>query len=275
MMVVLTKILDSMGRVALERFGNFTSMGRIFIAALRALLLPGKTARTSLAGQFSRQLLYTGVEAMGLVSIIAFICGSTIVMQAMTHMTKLGVSSYFGDILVIAVVRELGPFFTSIVVIGRSGAALAAYIGTMRENKEVAALQVMGIDPIYFLVVPALGGMVGSMICLNIYFDVIAIIGGLIVGQFATGNLALDIFAGNLSKVAAALSAWEIIISVLKSAIFGSIIAVVSCHYGLQVRTIRGVPQAAIKAVVGSIVGTIMINVTVTVLMVVSGLYAL
>lgn len=275
MLTVLAKIFESTGRGALEWFGNFTSMGRIFIAALKALFFPGKTARASLAGQFSRQLLYTGVEALGLVSIIAFICGSTIVMQAMTNMTKLGVSSYFGDILVITVVRELGPFFTSIIVIGRSGAALAAYIGTMRENREVAALQVMGIDPIYFLVVPALGGMVGAMICLNVYFDVIAIIGGLIVGQLATGNLMLDIFVDNFSKVIEALSVWEIIISVLKSAIFGSIIAVVSCHYGLQVRTIRGIPQAAIKAVVGSIVGTLLINVTVTVLMVVSGLYAL
>jgi phospholipid/cholesterol/gamma-HCH transport system permease protein len=269
------KIIGSYGQAVINLYNNFAAMGRIFLAALKALLVPGPTARTSLAGQFSRQLLYTGVEAMGLVSVIAFICGCTIVMQAMTHMTKLGVSSYFGDILVIAVVRELGPFFTSIVVIGRSGAALAAYIGTMRENKEVAALQVMGIDPIYFLVVPALGGMVGSMICLNIYFDVIAIVGGLFVGQLATGIISLDIFIENIGKVIAALTAWEVIISVLKSAIFGCIIAVVSCHYGLKVRTIRGVPQAAIKAVVGSIVGTIMINVMVTLLMVISGFYAL
>jgi len=79
---------------------------------------------------------------------------------------------------------------------------------------------------------------------------------------------------GNLGKVVDALSAWDIIISVSKSAIFGCIIAVVSCHYGLRVRTIRGVPQAAIKAVVGSMVGTIVVNVIVTVLMLVSGLYA-
>lgn len=271
---LVTNFISSTGQVVVERCGNFVAMGGILFSALKALMLPGKTARASLAGQFSRQLLYTGVEAMGLVSIIAFICGSTIVLQAMTNGAKLGVSSFFGDILVIAVVRELGPFFTSIVVIGRSGAALAAYIGTMRENKEVAALQVMGIDPIYFLVVPALGGMVGSMICLNVYFDIIAIIGGLIVGQFATANVPLDIFIGNLGKVIDALTAWDIVISVAKSAIFGCIIAVVSCHYGLQVRTIRGVPQAAIKAVVGSIVGTIIVNVTVTLLMLVSGLYA-
>jgi phospholipid/cholesterol/gamma-HCH transport system permease protein len=271
---LVTNFISSTGQVVVERCGNFVAMGGILLSALRALMLPGKIARTSLAGQFSRQLLYTGVEAMGLVSIIAFICGSTIVMQAMTNGAKLGVSSYFGDILVIAVVRELGPFFTSIVVIGRSGAALAAYIGTMRENKEVAALQVMGIDPIYFLVVPALGGMVGSMICLNVYFDIIAIVGGLVVGHFAASNVPLDIFIGNLGKVIDALTAWDIVISVAKSAIFGCIIAVVSCHYGLRVRTIRGVPQAAIKAVVGSIVGTIMVNVVVTLLMLVSGLYA-
>jgi phospholipid/cholesterol/gamma-HCH transport system permease protein len=269
-----TNVISSTGQVVVERYNNFAAMGGIFLAALKALLLPGKTSRASLSGQFSRQLLYTGVEAMGLVSIIAFICGSTIVMQAMTNMTKLGVSSYFGDILVIAVVRELGPFFTSIVVIGRSGAALAAHIGTMRENKEVAALQVMGIDPVCFLVVPALAGMVGSMVCLNVYFDLIAIVGGLIVGQFTTANVPIDIFIGNLGKVVDALSAWDIIISVSKSAIFGCIIAVVSCHYGLRVRTIRGVPQAAIKAVVGSMVGTILVNVAVTVLMLVSGLYA-
>jgi phospholipid/cholesterol/gamma-HCH transport system permease protein len=249
-------------------------MGGLFLDALKALFFPGKTARIALSGQFSRQLLYTGVEAMGLVGIIAFICGSTIVLQAMTNGTKLGISSYFGDILVIAVVRELGPFFTSIVVIGRSGAALAAYIGTMRENKEVAALQVMGIDPVYFLVVPALAGMVGSMICLNVYFDIIAIVGGLIVGQLTMANVPIDIFIGNLGKVVDALNAWDIVISVSKSAVFGCIIAVVSCHYGLQVRTLRGVPLAGIKAVVGSMVGTIMVNVLVTVLMLASGLYA-
>jgi phospholipid/cholesterol/gamma-HCH transport system permease protein len=160
------------------------------------------------------------------------------------------------------------------VVIGRSGAALAAYIGTMRENKEVAALQVMGIDPVYFLVVPALAGMVGSMICLNVYFDIIAIVGGLIVGQLTMANVPIDIFIGNLGKVVDALNAWDIVISVSKSAVFGCIIAVVSCHYGLQVRTLRGVPLAGIKAVVGSMVGTIMVNVLVTVLMLASGLYA-
>lgn len=274
MIALLTNTITSTGQAIVERYNNFAAMGGLFLDALKALFFPGKTARIALSGQFSRQLLYTGVEAMGLVGIIAFICGSTIVLQAMTNGTKLGISSYFGDILVIAVVRELGPFFTSIVVIGRSGAALAAYIGTMRENKEVAALQVMGIDPVYFLVVPALAGMVGSMICLNVYFDIIAIVGGLIVGQLTMANVPIDIFIGNLGKVVDALNAWDIVISVSKSAVFGCIIAVVSCHYGLQVRTLRGVPLAGIKAVVGSMVGTIMVNVLVTVLMLASGLYA-
>ena len=215
-------------------------------------------------------MLYTGVEALAFVSVIAFICGSTIIMQATTSMPRFGVSEYFGNILVIAVIRELGPFFTSIVVIGRSGAALAAHIGTMRVNKEVAALEVMGIDPVYFLALPALAGMVGAMICLNVYFDLIAIVGGLTVASFMV-DIPFWIF---LSKVLVALSTADIAISIFKSIIFGVIIAVVSCHYGLRVANIRGVPQAAIKAVVGSISGTIVVNVIVTVVMVMMGFYA-
>jgi phospholipid/cholesterol/gamma-HCH transport system permease protein len=266
----LPDIINSTGRSTIGAFTNLAAMVSLLKSAFVISLRPRKTFMGSFFGQWTRQMLYTGVEAFGLVSIIAFIAGSTIIMQAMTNMPKVGVSEYFGKILVIAVVRELGPFFTSLVVIGRSGAALAAHIGTMRVNKEVAALEVMGIDPVSFLVVPALAGMVGAIICLNIYFDLIAIVGGLIVAGF-TVDIQFGLF---LSKVLAALSVTDILISTLKSTIFGVIIAVVSCHWGLHVTTIRGVPQAAIRSVVGSMAGTIFLNVVVTVGMVILGLYA-
>jgi phospholipid/cholesterol/gamma-HCH transport system permease protein len=265
-----TNIISSTGRSTIEAVSNLAAMVRLLKNAVFILLRPSRSARGSFFVQWSRQMLYTGVEAFGLVSIIAFIAGSTIIMQATTNMPKFGVSEYFGKILVIAVVRELGPFFTSLVVIGRSGAALAAHIGTMRVNKEVSALEVMGIDPVSFLVVPALAGMVGAMICLNVYFDMIAIVGGLIVAGF-TADIQFSLF---LSKVLAALSATDILVSTLKSTIFGIIIATVSCHWGLMVVSIRGVPQAAIRSVVGSMAGTIVLNVFVTIGMVMLGLYA-
>lgn len=267
---LLARIINSTGRAGLDAGANIVAMGDLFFSALHGFFRPSRTSLGSFASQLSRQMLYTGVEALGLVSIIAFICGSTIIIQATTNMPRFGVSEYFGNILVITVVRELGPFFTSLVVIGRSGAALAAHIGTMRVNKEVAALEVMGIDPVYFLALPALAGMVGAMICLNVYFDLIAIIGGLTVAR-VTVDIPFLIF---LSKVLVALSTTDIAISTFKSIIFGMIIAVVSCHYGLRVANIRGVPQAAIKSVVGSMAGTIVVNVIVTISMVMVGFYA-
>jgi phospholipid/cholesterol/gamma-HCH transport system permease protein len=270
MRTFLVRTVTQTGQATLDAGANLVAIGSLFLTTLGILLRPSRSSIMAVFSQFSRQMLYTGVEALGLVSAIAFVAGSTIIMQAMTNMPKFGVSEYFGNILVIAVVRELGPFFTSIVVIGRSGAALASHIGTMRVNKEVAALEVMGIDPVYFLVMPALAGMVGAMICLNVYFDMVAIVGGLIVASF-TVDVPFTIF---LVKVLDAFTSVDILISTLKSTVFGVIIAIVSCHYGLRVATIRGVPQAAIKSVVGSMTGIIVVSVIVTVIMVIGGFYA-
>ncbi|HON10590.1 MAG TPA: ABC transporter permease [Chitinispirillaceae bacterium] len=233
---------------------------KLLFRSLAACCTPSKTAFTSIRAQLSRQILYTGVEALWLVGIIAFLCGVVIVIQAMTNMPRFGVTEYFGNILIVSVVRELGPFFTALVIIGRSGAALAAHIGTMQVNKEVAALEVMGVDPVRFLVVPALAGMTLSLVCLNVYFDIVAIIGGLAFAKL-TVVMPFRIF---LEKVIQALTWKDILISVSKGVFFGMVVAVISCHYGLAVRNIRGVPQAAINAVVGSMAFTVVVSILVT-----------
>jgi phospholipid/cholesterol/gamma-HCH transport system permease protein len=266
----LHRTISATGKSAVDTCANLAAMAQLFFRACRGFIRPSRSSFASFGSQFSRQMLYTGVEAFWLVGVIAFICGSTIILQAMNNMPKIGVSEYFGNILVIAIVRELGPFFTSIVVIGRSGAALAAHLGTMRVNREVAALEVMGIDPVNFLVQPALLGMVGAMVCLNVYFDLIAIGGGLVIANFSV-HMPFWIFA---SKVLVALSTTDIAVSIGKAVLFGIIIAIVSCHYGLKVATIRGVPQAAIKSVVGSMAGAIIVSAIVTIGMVMGGLYA-
>jgi len=221
----------------------------------------GKRGSASSIKQIVSQILFTGVEAFWLVGIIGLLCGITIIIQATTTMPKFGVGEYFGKILIIVVIRELGPFFTALVVVGRSGAALATYIGNMRVVKEISALEVMGINPIRFLVMPAFVAMVVSMVCLAVYFDIIAIIGGYFVAQ-ANVEIPFGIF---MSTVLDALSAKEIFISMAKNLLFGSIIATVSCYYGLAVNNVREVPQAALKSVVGSMIATIVINMIVTI----------
>jgi len=211
--------------------------------------------------QIINQVLFTGVDALFIVGLIALSCGITIGVQAATNMTEIGASEYFGSIMVISVVRELGPFFTSLVVIGRSGAALAAYIGNMKVTKEISALEVMGINLNHFLVMPAFLGMLISLVCLKIYFDIIAIFGGLFIAKLLVN---VPYFA-LVKEVFNSIEIVDIVVSTLKCVIFGAVIAIVSCYHGLSVSNIRFVPRAVFKAVVGSIVVTIITNVIITV----------
>ena len=261
MRLSLVTMIHGLGERSFGYAANARSMLELFFRAVDGCFRPSRALSASFYAQISRQILYTGVEAMGLVGIIAFFCGVTIVLQSMTTMPQFGVTEYFGNILVVAVVRELGPFFTSLVVIGRSGAALAAYIGTMRVNKEIDALEVMGIDPVHFIVIPALVGMTLSMLCLNFYFDAIAIVGGLVIAN-VTVQVPFGIFIG---KVFEALSWQDILLSSSKGLVFGTVIAIISCWHGIMVSNIRAVPQAAMRAVVGSMTFTIIINIIVTV----------
>jgi phospholipid/cholesterol/gamma-HCH transport system permease protein len=256
-----TSFFVSLGNYTLSFVKALFGMTGLFFDTMVEVSRSGKKGYGSSIKQVVSQVLFTGVEAFWLVGIIGLLCGITIIIQATTTMPKFGVGEYFGNILVIVVIRELGPFFTSLVVVGRSGAALAAFIGNMRVAKEISALESMGIDPVRFLVMPAFVAMVVSMVCLAVYFDIIAIIGGYFIAQINV-EIPFGIF---VTTVMDALSAKEIMISTVKNMLFGSIIATVSCYYGLAVNNVREVPQAALKSVVSSMIATIIINMIVTI----------
>jgi phospholipid/cholesterol/gamma-HCH transport system permease protein len=243
------KMLAGLWRTAL-------GMAGLLFDTVYAAFRRGRTPNLSLLSQINRQILYTGVEAFWLVGAIAVLCGSAIILVAMFNMPKIGAGEYFGKILIIAVVDELGPFITSLVVVGRSGTALAAYIGTMRVSREVDALEAMGIDPIQFIVQPAFVGIVVSVVCLNLYFITIALCGGLTVAWLSAG-VPLWISFG---RILDALQFKDAAVSLLKSGAFGTIVALTSSYYGLSVRNVRMVPIAALNAVVGSMFFTIAAN---------------
>ena len=257
----LSSYFNSMGNYGLSFAKTIYGMTALFYDTMVELIRTGKKGYGSSVKQIVNQILFTGVEAFWLVGIIGLLCGITIIIQATTTMPKFGVGEYFGKILIIVVIRELGPFFTSLVVVGRSGAALAAFIGNMKIAKEISALEGMGIDPVRFLIMPAFVAMVISLVCLAVYFDIIAILGGYFIARINV-DIPFGIF---MTTVLDALSAKEIIISTVKNMLFGAIIATVSCYYGLAMDNIREVPQAALKAVVSSMIATIVINMIVTI----------
>jgi phospholipid/cholesterol/gamma-HCH transport system permease protein len=254
------QLVDRLGAWAVSMGKMAAAVTALFYDTVTVFFMGGKKGIASSLKQTINQVLFTGVEAFWLVGIIGLLCGITIIIQAMTNMPKFGVGEYFGKILILVVIRELGPFFTSIVVAGRSGSALATYIGNMRVSKELSALEVMGIDPVHFIVMPAFVGMVVSMVCLSVYFDVIAIIGGYFIAQVKV-SIPFGFF---MSTVLDALRPQDIIISMIKNVLFGSIIALMSCYHGLAVTNMREVPQAALKSVVSCMITTLLINILVT-----------
>jgi phospholipid/cholesterol/gamma-HCH transport system permease protein len=254
------QFVDKLGVWAASLWKMVFAVTALLYDTITVLFVGGKKGIASSLKQITNQILFTGVEAFWLVGIIGLLCGITIIIQAMTNMPKFGVGEYFGNILILVVIRELGPFFTSLVVVGRSGSALATYIGNMRVSKELSALEVMGIDPVRFIVMPAFVGMLISMVCLSVYFDVIAIIGGYFIAQVKV-NIPFGFF---MSTVLDALRPQDIIISMTKNVLFGAIIALMSCYYGLAVRNMREVPQAALKSVVSCMITTLLINILVT-----------
>jgi phospholipid/cholesterol/gamma-HCH transport system permease protein len=254
------QLIDRPGAWAVSMWRMVYAMFALLYDTLTVLFAGGRKGVASSTKQITNQVLFTGVEAFWLVGIIGLLCGITIIIQAMTNMPKFGVGEYFGNILILVVIRELGPFFTSLVVVGRSGSALATYIGNMRVSKELAALEVMGIDPIHFIVMPAFVGMVISMVCLSVYFDVIAIIGGYFIAQVKV-SIPFGFF---MSTVLDALRPWDLVESMVKNILFGAITALVSCYHGLAVTNMREVPQAALKSVVSCMITTLLINILVT-----------
>ena len=123
-----------------------------------------------------------GVRALPILSLITFFIGLILALQAAYELRKLGALSYVANTVAISVTRELGPLITAILVIGRSGSAFAAEIGTMRVTEEIDALETMAIDPVDILVTPKFLAMIMMMPCLTIWANAMGILGGSLFG---------------------------------------------------------------------------------------------
>src|SRR5262249_52346940 len=119
-----------------------------------------------------------GVDALPIVSLISFLLGMILAFQSAVPMKRFGAEIFVADLLGLAMLRELGPLMTAILLAGRSGAAFAAEIGTMRVNQEVDALTTMGLDPVRFLVTPRIIAALLMTPLLSAYSDLIGVLGG-------------------------------------------------------------------------------------------------
>ncbi len=192
----------------------------------------------------------TGVDALPIVVLISFLLGLIMAFMSAAQLQQFGANIYVASLVSLAMVRELGPIMTAIIVAGRSGSAFAAEIGTMQVSEEVDALFTMGFDPTRFLAVPKIIASIIVVPFLTLFSDLFAIFGGLLVGV-AMLDLTANSFIAQTMKT---LTIFDVFWGLFKSAIFALLIAWIGCLRGFQVRGgAASVGQGTTSAVVSSI----------------------
>ncbi|HET8579505.1 MAG TPA: ABC transporter permease [Nitrospiraceae bacterium] len=255
-------MIEWVGQRVLDAFNYMWALWGLAVQALLDLLRPSVQGRREAFRVITRQILFTGVDALPVTSAIALMLGIIIITQAGTQLPQLGAGGLVGSIIVIAVIRELGPLVTAFIVVGRSGTAIATELGNMSVGREVAALQLMGIPVGRFIVMPRMVGMVVAMICLTLYFDVVAVLGGFLIAKVKL-TIPFDAFAEGIIR---ALSLPDVALTALKPVLFGSAISAICCHHGLSVKSsYTEVPQQTTKAMINSVTLCLILDLLITV----------
>ena len=208
-----------------------------------------------------KQIVVIGCRAVPMVALTAFSVGVTLAMQGAQELKKLGADVYVPDLVTVTLLRELGPVLIAVIVIGRSGSAVTAELGTMKVSEEIEALQVMAINPIRFLIVPRFLAMMIILPMLTIFGNYIGMFGGWTICHFA-----LDLnTAGYIMRSLQSADTWDLYSGLVKSVVFAWLIITIACNTGLAVEGgAEGVGQATTTSVVYSLLTMLVANALLT-----------
>ncbi|HEY4750014.1 MAG TPA: ABC transporter permease [Steroidobacteraceae bacterium] len=228
-----TRALEAIGREAVaaghDVVDGLAFLGRASVTFLASLRRVKSLRLTSVA----RHVYDTGITAMPIVALIAFLISVIIAYMSAQQLRGLGVDIYVVDLVTIGVLRELGVLLTSIIVAGRSGSAFAAEIGSMKLNEEVDALVATGVDPFEALVIPRVLGLTIALPLLTIVADLIGLSGGALLCRYLL-DMPLSQY---VTRASAAISPTTFWVGLIKAPVFALLIALAGCYHGLQVRS--------------------------------------
>lgn len=246
----MTAILRYFGSAALDWARSVYEITRLIADVSASVAFRFHEGRKATARVLLKQIYFTGFEAIPIISWIALILGLIIVTQLLSIFQRIGGEGLIGEVLVWVVIREVGPVFASVIVIARSGTAIASELGSMKINRELASLELMGIDPMHYLIMPRVVGTAISVFVLTFYFEAICILGGYLLAGFGK-NIAFSVYFDSILQ---AMGFLEITVSLLKSLFFGLIIGAVCSWQGLLAeKSITQIPQRTTAAVIGSL----------------------
>jgi phospholipid/cholesterol/gamma-HCH transport system permease protein len=224
--------LAFIGRLAVMLWRDMTGalafLGRLSVTGLRALGRPRGLRPISIA----RHVYDTGITAVPIVALIAFLISVIIAYMSAQQLRSFGAEIFVADLVTIGVLRELGVLLTAIIVAGRSGSAFAAEIGSMKLNEEVDALRATGVDPFEALVLPRVIGLVIALPLLTVVADLVGLVGGAVLCASLL-HMPLDQYAHQVSQSISATTFW---VGIVKAPVFAVLIALAGTHRGMQVR---------------------------------------
>jgi phospholipid/cholesterol/gamma-HCH transport system permease protein len=228
---------------------------RELLAFVGELMLSfGRLARgkaTYLRSDLVQYMQEAGAEALPIVSLISFLIGMIFAFVGVMQLQNFGAGIYTADLVAVAMVREMAPIMTAIIMAGRTGAAYAAQIGTMKVNEEVDALTTLGMDPVDFLVTPRVIALIVMLPMLTLYGSLMGILGGTFVG-LAMLDVSLVQYA---SQTVNSVDLDSLLGGLFKSVVYGSLVAIAGCQQGLACgNSAMAVGQSTTRAVVMGIV---------------------
>jgi len=252
----LERFLENTGKGCCQAWSEFKTqisfLGELLVKCFATAMKP-KTLRwkdTFLIAEKS------GANAVGITCMLGFLIGLILAFQSAISMQKFGAQIYVADLIVISLFRELGPLITAIIFASRSGSAYAAEIGTMKVNEEIDALTTMGIDPVKFLAIPRMISGLVMMPLLTMFNLLFGLIGcGLVMLSFGFAPITY------FNRIQEAATLGDLSGGLVKTLVFGSMIAGIGCLKGLQTGTgASAVGDSATKAVVSSIIAIVVVD---------------
>jgi phospholipid/cholesterol/gamma-HCH transport system permease protein len=196
-----------------------------------------------------KQMEEVGVRSMPVVLVTATFTGMVLALQSYSGFQRFGATSFVGSVVALSLTRELGPVFAGLMVSGRVGASMAAELGTMKVTEQIDALVTLATNPVKYLVVPRVLAATAVLPILVIFADLVGIVGGYFVAVYLMGANPYVY----ISKTYQYLQIRDIYTGLIKAAVFGTLIALISCHHGFIAEGgAEGVGRATTRAVVTS-----------------------
>ena len=256
-----SKALNVRGQFGRFILINCRNAGLALLVLWEALLdlrfIFSKRSRSMVLEQF----YITGIKSLGVITVVGLFTGMILALQTGLELRKFGQEVNIGAAVMITMLREMGPFMTAMILSASVGSAMAAELGTMVVSEEIAALEVMSIPPVRFLVMPRLAAMMVMTPLLTFYACMVGVLGGAIVGNTQLG-VAFNAYFDNATRWA---ENKDLYIGLLKAFIFGIMITIISCHQGFSTTEgAVGVGKATRRSVIISFLSLLIVGYIIT-----------